>query len=106
MPMTSKFIRDGKVAALVSIGYGSGWSTWNGNSEDMLFDPDIVSRILNDVSRDEIAEFAEQKYPEAYVGGVYGLIVVWVPCGAVFRINEYDGAENLVLQENDSWHTA
>ena len=100
-----KLIVDGKVAVLVSSGFGAGWSTWM-NNEDVVFDPVIAQMCLDGASDEDIIAVAEQRYPEEYFGGVSGLYVMWVPVGARFRIEEYDGAETLHLEEDYSWYTA
>lgn len=97
-----KFIVDGEVAVLVSRGFGSGWSTWGQN----VFEPEIVEAILEGKSDREIVEIAREIYPDAYVGGIGGLEVRWVPVGTRFRIEEYDGAETLWLENEYDWETA
>lgn len=95
------------VAILVSYGFGAGWSTWNGDHEDLLFDPNLVDMLQPD-KRDykAITEYCEKTYEDAYLGGLDGLEVVWIPKGKKFRITEYDGSENVELMENISWITA
>ena len=54
-----KVIRDGKVAVLVSYGYGAGWSTWNSaRSDSLLFDPDIVQMVLDGAMIYTLDEYA------------------------------------------------
>jgi hypothetical protein len=48
----------------------------------------------------------ELKYPDAYCGGLEDLEINWVSVGERFRIEEYDGAENLVLESDEHWMTA
>lgn len=107
-----KLIKNGCVAVLVSDGYGAGWYTWE-HDERMLFDP-ILAEMLEDgravdgdpVWLDKIEEVAKQRYPNAYLGGLDGLAVHWVPIGTRFRIDEYDGSESLVTENEHSWITA
>lgn len=91
--MVAKLERDGKVAVLVSHGYGAGWSTWNGGA-DCVFDPDMAQAVL-DGDTHKAEEIAKQKYPDHYTGGVYQLSVHWVDKGNRFEIQEYDGSESL-----------
>jgi len=100
----NKLIRDGKVAVLVSPGYGAGWYTWHGN-EELLYDPSIVEWIEQG-DLDKINTYLELKYPNDTSLGLSDLEVNWVPAGARFRIDEYDGAESLVLETNEHWLTA
>lgn len=107
----NKIICDGKVAVLVSSGYGAGWSTWNTvHSDSLLFDPDIVQMVLDrapvldsDGAR-EIADFAESRYNDeentVYTGGADGLVVEWIPVGTRFMITEYDGHETVVTEHD------
>jgi len=100
----NKLIRDGKVAVLVSPGFGAGWYTWHRN-EELLYDPSIVEWIEQG-DLDKINTYLELKYPNDTSLGLSDLEVNWVPIGDKFRIDEYDGAESLVLQTNEHWLTA
>jgi len=107
-----KLIKNGYVAVLVSPGYGAGWYSWEGNKA-MLFDR-VLAEMLEDgraVEGDpawfeKIEQIAKQRYPDAYLGGLEGLCVHWVPEGVRFRIEEYDGAESLRLESSYDWITA
>ena len=99
-----KLIKDGCVAVLVSSGYGAGWSTWG--SDEMLFDPVIAQALLDKLFEDEILELAQARYPDESILGLDGLYVRWVPVDKRFRIEEYDGAESLRLEEDYDWMVA
>lgn len=104
-----KVVRDGKVAVLVSPGFGAGWYTWSRDddkSECLLFDPEMVQWVLD--GKEGPMPDMEAKYGLEYFydGGASDLVVRWVPVGAKFRIDEYDGAESLVLESNEKWVTA
>ena len=103
-----RLIRDGKVAVLVSPGFGAGWSTWapEDAQEARLFDPGLVELILNDSTQDEINSYVAERFPDQYRGGVEQLRVFWVPEGTKFRIHEYDGSESLVTIDEEQWFTA
>lgn len=103
--MVDKLIIDGKVAVLVSHGYGAGWYSWEGN-EAMLFDPVLAQALLDGKSEDELIRIAKKRYPDNYLGGIDGLTVNWVPVGAEFRITEYDGSEGIRLASKESWLVA
>lgn len=92
-----KYVKDGKVAVLISPGYGAGWSTWAGHSsEAAVFDRELVEAVLvGDSAR--IAEVVTRKFPGVCTGGVYQLQVEWVPIGERFQITEYDGNEDLEI---------
>ena len=100
----NKLIRDGKVAVLVSPGYGAGWYSWHRN-EELLYDPSIVEWIEQG-DLDKINTYLELKYPNDTSLGLGDLEINWVPAGDRFRIDEYDGAESLVLESNEKWLTA
>ncbi len=97
-----KLIRDGKVAVLVSPGFGAGWYSWH-FEEALLFDPSVVEWVETQ-ELDKIQAYMELRYPEAYCGGLEDLEVN--PLGIRFRIDEYDGAESLVLESEERWMTA
>ncbi len=101
-----KYVRDGKVAVLVSRGYGAGWYSWNKDFEQLLYDPVIVDMLLRGVDECDIIQYADSEYPEVYTGGIDGLEVVWVDEGMQFRIEEYDGAERIEFCDEVKWHTA
>jgi hypothetical protein len=103
-----KVVRDGKVAVLLSPGYGAGWYTWNQAHPELLFLPRVVEMVLNGTSHYEIEVYVQSLYEEdeLYVGGAVDLVVKWVPQGEQFRIEEYDGAESLVLASQEKWITA
>jgi hypothetical protein len=111
-----KVIRDGKVAVLVSEGYGAGWYTWHG-IEALLFDPVIVGMVETmsksnnadfKATYDAIVKYAKEKYGDCHCSysGIAGLIVEWAPVGEKFRIHEYDGSETLILESGIGWITA
>ena len=99
-----KVIRDGMVGVLVSTGHGAGFSTW-GYPTEAIFDPHLIY-LVETRKEDEILEYCETKWPDEYSGGVEDLKVVWVPEGSEFVIEEYDGAESLMLKEEYNWITA
>lgn len=99
-----KLIRDNKVAVLISPGYGAGWYSWHFN-EELLYDPSIV-QWLESNQLEKAQTYLELKYPDDYHGGLEDLEVVWVPIGERFRVEEYDGAESLVLESEQRWMTA
>jgi hypothetical protein len=104
--MVQKLTNEGKVAVLISEGFGAGWSTWNDEYPDMLFDPEIAQMIEDDKSEDQIMQVAAKKYPKAYLGGLDGLVVKWLVEGTEFIVDEYDGAESLVIQSETDWMVA
>ncbi len=101
----NKLVRDGMVAVLYSPDYGSGWYTWNTNHPELLFDPAIVQLVEED-KFDELKTYVTLKYPNIYEGGMWELKIAWIPEGAMFRINEYDGDESIELKDDADWFTA
>ena len=99
-----KVIRDGKVGVLVSPGYGAGFSTW-GYPTEAIFDPTLIELVENEKYQ-EAVDYCQTIWPDEYSGGVEDLKVVWVPEGSEFVIEEYDGAESLMLKEEYNWITA
>jgi len=104
-----KLIKDGKVAVLISPGYGAGWSTWVfGNSDELLFDPVIAQMVLNHADIDEMEEVARLRYPDesGSFGGLEDLEVHWVDQGTEFIVEEYDGAESIRYKDGFTWSVA
>jgi len=92
-----KVIRDGKVAVLISHGFGAGWYSWH-SKQELLFHPKIVE-LVEQNRKNEITEKLCQELlgTDEYVCvlGVDGLSVHWLPIGTAFEVDEYDGAESL-----------
>ena len=96
-----KIIRDGKVAVAVSGGFGAGWSTWNNiDPMDARF-----NQLFLDEKFYEAAALCD-KLELGYGGGAYDVVIRWVPVGTKFRIDEYDGSESLVTENQDPWMIA
>lgn len=104
--MVQKLIRNGKVAVLISEGYGAGWYSWNDEYPDMIFDPEIAQMVEDGKSYKEIDKVAAKKYPGAYLGGSSQLVVKWLPIGTQFIVEEYDGYESILVNSETEWRTA
>ena len=100
----NKVIRDGKVAVLISYGFGSGFYTW-GAPIEAIFDPKLVELIESE-DFDGAEEYVMSTYPGIYTSGVEDLEVVWVDEGEEFIINEYDGNESIQFKNKTQWITA
>jgi hypothetical protein len=101
----NKLSDNGKVAVLYSPGFGAGWSTWNQERPEILFDPAIVKFVEKDQWA-ELETYVTLKYPDIYKGGMKDLAIAWVPEGTLFRVNEYDGSESIELKEDNDWIVA
>ena len=97
----NKVIRDGKVAVLISYGYGGGFYTW-GAPPEAIFDPKLVELVESE-DFNGAEEYVTNTYPDAYTGGVRDLVVVWIDEGEDFIINEYDGSESIQLKSKTQW---
>lgn len=95
----NKYVKNGKVAVLVSPGLGAGWSTWNkGYEEDLLYNPLWVQWVLD--GKDERSmpydiDSFEGKYGDCHLFP-RDLIVEWLEPGTRFFVDEYDGSESIV----------
>ena len=91
----NKLEKDGKVAVIISPGFGAGWSTWNSEFRDtLLFDAEIAQAVI-DGDKAKAMKLAMEKCPGLYPGGAGGLMVEWIDKGSVFEVEEYDGSESL-----------
>jgi len=101
-----KYEKDGKIAVLVSPGFGAGWSSWNGShAKQLAMDKRIVEYVLNDEKGNEekAKKFLQSIGLEGVYCGGYGDIEIhWVEKGIHFQINEYDGSESLQTFEDMS----
>ena len=106
-----KVIRDDKVAVLYSPGYGAGWFTWH-NREELLYHPKLIEMVEHGQQMLITTELCMELLGETdedcitYCGGAEDLEIVWIPVGAKFQIDEYDGSESIVYKENEKWMTA
>jgi hypothetical protein len=101
----NKLIRDGHVAVLVSPGHGAGWSSWNADHDEILFDPAIVE-FVEQAQWEELEVYVKLKYPTIYTGGMRDLQIEWLPQGTEFIIEEYDGSERLQRKNDIVWYRA
>ncbi len=92
-----KVIRDGKVAVLISHGYGAGWYSWH-SKQELLFHPKIVELVEknrnNEITEQLCQELLGTDEYICVLGGD-GLSIHWLPVGTAFEVDEYDGAESL-----------
>lgn len=99
----------GQLAVLVSPGYGAGWSTWGQDNMELLcLHEDLVKILLDSPEcspeRTKALEQAlEDLGVDTYTGGESNLEIRWVKPGTMFRVEEYDGAESLVIFNEDHW---
>lgn len=101
-----KYKKDGKVAILVSPGYGAGWKSWNSDVPGIETHPALVQMVL-DGKRDalldaalvkELMGLSEDVY--VYAGGADQLEVMWLEEGTPYAIEDYDGSESLRTSAN------
>lgn len=94
---------------LISPGYGAGWSTWNNPA--LATDSHVIDAFEKGVSKEEMKEFCihlglADEFGDVYMGGFDDLIVVDVPAGELFQIQEYDGYESIEIFDSSDWIVA
>ena len=102
-----KCIRKDLVGVIYSPGFGAGWYSWNSYKYgiDIIFDKDLVEAI--DAKNIKLTiKIAEEKYPEAYTGGLDNARIAWLPKGTKFIIREYDGSESIQIVEHIEFFVA
>lgn len=110
-----------KFGVLVSYEFGAGFSTWN--VHELAYDRRVIEFWLAHQDDERWMREVERYRPESpehkeayeffvnelgfdkcpYMGGFADCVLEWVPVGARFRINEYDGAESLEIENEMSW---
>ena len=110
-----KVERDGKVAVLVSGGFGAGWSTWmdEEHAAVLLYHPKIVElveqkrthEITQDICKD-ILGILDKENSYVCVLGASNLRVEWIEKGSLFEIEEYDGSETLHIIGSRNYNIA
>lgn len=98
----NKLIRNGMVGVIYSPGFGAGWSTWNREYPEIVFDPMIIT-FIEKQEIDKIKTYIAVKYPDLYASDLEDLQVAWLPEGTLFRIHEYDGNESVEVKEKLDW---
>ena len=101
--MMDKVVRDGRVAVIVSPGYGAGWSTW-AQDRNVCFDPILVEWIEKGKVGDPPLDHYGDSAP--YCGGLRDAVIRWIPQGTGFEITDYDGSESLRYLDADEWMIA
>lgn len=93
----NKVIRNGKVAVLVSPGYGAGWYSWNQDYKELLFHPKLVELVEQGNQKEIDEEWVKNNLglEDVYCGGAKNLQIVWLKEGTAFIIEEYDGSESV-----------
>lgn len=95
-----KVIKDGKVAVLISHGFGAGWYTW-GDSQELLFNPKLVEMVQKGKANEITKEWVKENIGiDVYCGGAKDLKIHWLESGTAFVVEEYDGAESLRTLDN------
>ncbi len=93
-------------AVLVSSGYGAGWSSWN--QPELAYDKRVVEYYMTHsplMSREEVEAAMKQfGYEDVYAGGWHKIHVEWVAANAIWRVDEYDGAEGIEYLNLENWN--
>ena len=97
-----KRIVDGLVGVVFSPGYGLGIT--HPEYPQLNFDPKLVDFVVIGLIGDALA-YIEETYPNVYISDRTQLEVKFLPVGTKFRIDDYDGHEYIVT-ENDLTLTA
>jgi hypothetical protein len=91
-----------EVAVIISTNYGAGWSTWNTQYPECLFDPDCVRSILSGERNHE--KIAQEKWADGcWSGCSFTSNVVWIPAGTKFIVKQYNGLENIRYLLDFNW---
>ena len=98
------YVKNNQIAILISPKYGAAWSSINDFS--LAYDKRIVQKWIelqeNEIENDEeeMQEFlAELGYPKHYMGGYENLRIEWVNIGEYFYIDDYDGYEGIIYED-------
>lgn len=120
-------VGDKLTAVLYAPGFGAGWSTW-GHAR-MATDPTLIQYLLDEsgkamelsaqtagdylpvgqlINAEKFVNIVKAIYPSAYIGHsvIAQLTIGFVPQGALFRINDYDGSESIETFAVEGWTLA
>jgi hypothetical protein len=97
-----KVIRDGKVAVLISTGFGAGWYCWNKECQSLLFHPKLVEMVEKNKQSEIDEDWIKDNLgiENVYCGGADDLEIRWLCINTKFIVEDYDGCE-YIITEND-----
>ena len=95
-----KVIKNGKVAVLISYGFGAGWYTQDWRYEELLFHPLLVKMVEEDRQSDITKEWVKDNLGIDNIYCDLNLAIEWIKEGTPFKIQESDGVESIVTLEN------
>lgn len=99
-----KVIRKGKVAVVISTGYGAGWYSWSDGNKELLFHPKLIEMIESGRQKEITEEWVLDNLgiKDVYCGGNHSLTIKWINEGNLFKVDEYDGSESIsVVGDSD-----
>lgn len=97
-----KCTRNGHICVIYSPGYGAGWYTWH-RIEELLYDPEVVKMIEDNTPGEKIEEYCRNTYGDECYLAAGDLAIAYVNPHDRFYIDEYDGAESVVLESEFPW---
>jgi hypothetical protein len=102
-----KVIRDGMVAVVYCPSFGCYWYTRK-REPALMYHPKLVAKIESCLRHHITDEWVEKELgvKNQRVFEPNSLEIRWLKRGTVFRVNEYDGCETIVTQEEDELFTA
>lgn len=101
---TERYIKDGKVAVLISPGFGAGWSTWNDEEyrDILLFDKRLVKAAMDGV-RDcchLVTGVIGIDEKVVFLDGWEDVSIEWLPVSTKFIVEEYNGNESILTTDD------
>lgn len=106
-------MNENEVGVLLTHNFGAGWSSWSGDY-GLAYDKRVIDFWIrnhdvknigdNEQLRHEWEDiFAKWGYYHPCFYGFDSLKLDFVPKGKKFRINEYDGLEQIVYYKDEDW---
>lgn len=95
------------VAVVCTNNFGGGWASANDDEhrEFLCMDKSIAEAVLRN-DEDEVRRIVDAHIEDAYLASSGDLGVTWVPKGAQFEIEEYDGRETVHVIGHRKYMTA
>ncbi len=96
-----KVVRNGKVAILISDGFGIGWYSYHREHQQLLFHPKLVEMVEQGKSSQINENWVKENLnlENIYCGGASTLQIHWLPIGTAFIVKERDGEEYLEIKD-------
>lgn len=92
------------IEVLYSPGFGGGFYT-SGAPEEAIFDKKLIN-LIKEKKYTDAYDYVKETYSSVSPDSIYDLRIKKMEPGTKFIIDEYDGSEYFIIQNETNWITA